>query len=524
MIEFELKLEVPANRLRSVAAAMNEGKAIQQRFYAYYFDTEEGLLASHGITVRVRKEGARWVQTAKGTLGGSASLLERLEHNVDIPAPIAGGIPSVHLARHFGTPVGNSIQQALKLKAGDMHPALVLMYETDFQRLKRRVKLAGSVIEIALDQGHVISGSNSLALCELEVELKQGKPEHAVQLAHIWCEKHGLWLSSITKSMKGQQLRNGKSFGLAMSAVSPKYDRNANGQQIFITILQSCLSQVLANASEVAAGSIDPEHVHQLRVGIRRLRIAIREFKTLLDGADSIGVAPLIDAFRDLGKYRDIDLLIQSVQPQIKAAGGPDVDIHPANTDVSNLSAVVRSPAFQDALLSLIGFVYVEEFDMAMQEKQHSHAAMESKVIRSSVMKNKAVTKLICARLNKLHSQIIKNGRKFLVLDEAQQHDMRKRVKRLRYLSEFSAPLFSARKANSFLTSLKPVQDALGTYHDEIMALQSYHNLANQDTAAWFGVGWLSARRIPNAEICLREFKVFAKTKPFFINTNQLVN
>lgn len=517
MIEFELKLEVPADHLRFVVAAMNQGKAIQQRFHAYYFDTAEGLLAVQGITVRVRKEGARWMQTAKGTLGDSASLLERLEHNVNIPAPVAGEIPSVNLARHFGTPVGNSIQHALKLKAGDMHQVLVLMYETNYQRLKRRVKLAGSVIEIALDQGHVISGSNSLALCELEVELKQGKPEHAIQLARTWCKKHGLWLSSITKSMKGQRLRNGKSFDLAVSAVPPKYDRNANGQQIFITVLQSCLSQVLANASEVAAGSIDPEHVHQLRVGIRRLRTAILELKTLLDGADSIGVAPLIDAFRDLGKYRDIDLLTQSVQPQIKAAGGPDMDIHSANIELTNLSAAVRSIAFQDVLLSLIGFVYVEEFDMAMYKKHDIHTAVKNHVIENSVMKNKAVRKLICARLNKLHSQIIKNGRKFLVLDEVQQHDMRKRIKRLRYLIEFAAPLFSAHKTSSFIDSLKPVQDALGTCHDEIMALQSYRNLVSQDTAAWFGVGWLSARRIPNAEICLREFKAFAKAKPFFI-------
>ena len=516
MIEFELKLVIPADRLRFVVAAMHEGKANQQRFHAYYFDTEEGLLASQGITVRVRKEGARWMQTAKGTLDHSASLLERLEHNVDIPAPVAGGIPSVNLARHFGTPVGNSIQLALKLKADDMLPALILMYETDFQRLKRRVRLAGSVIEIALDQGQVISGSNSLALCELEVELKQGKPEHAVQLARIWCAKYGLWMSTIAKSMKGQRLRNGKTFGPAMSAVPPKYDRNANGQQIFITVLQSCLSQVLANASEVAAGSVDPEHVHQLRVGIRRLRTAIRELKTLVGGIDSICVAPLIDAFRDLGKYRDVDLLTQSVQPQIKAAGGPDVDIHSENSNATNLSAVVCSAAFQDALLSLIGYVYVEEFDMAIQEKQHTHAAVENNVIRNSVMKNKAVKKLICARLNKLHSQIIKNGRKFLVLDEVQQHGMRKRIKRIRYLTEFSAPLFSARKTSSFIASLKPVQDALGIYHDEIMALQSYRNFVSQDTAAWFGAGWLSARRIPNAKICLRGFKTLAKAKPFF--------
>ena len=50
---------------------------------------------------------------------------------------------------------------------------------------------------------------------------------------------------------------------------------------------------------------------------------------------------------------------------------------------------------------------------------------------------------------------------------------MRKRLKRLRYLTEFSAPLFSARRIKAFGSALHPVQDALGLYKDELMALDA---------------------------------------------------
>ena len=63
---------------------------------------------------------------------------------------------------------------------------------------------------------------------------------------------------------------------------------------------------------------------------------------------------------------------------------------------------------------------------------------------------------------------------------------------------------------------LKPVQDALGLYNDELMALQAWHAMVTDDANAWFGVGWLSARRQPNAKCCLKEIKAFATIKPFW--------
>ena len=158
MTEFELKFEIPPRRLPAVKAAMQEAECNAQHLQARYFDTADGVLAAHGIAVRLRKEGKRWVQTAKGS---TADLLLRLEHNAALPAQRAGVVPSLDLARHRGTPIGNAIDQALGVKANDLFPKLKLLYGTDVQRVTRFESIGTSMVEIALDQGRVFSAGNT---------------------------------------------------------------------------------------------------------------------------------------------------------------------------------------------------------------------------------------------------------------------------------------------------------------------------------------------------------------------------
>lgn len=494
-MEFELKLEIPSDRLASVEAALREGKTARQHLQARYFDTGDGRLARHGIVVRVRKEGRRWVQTAKAS---SDELLARLEHNASLAKPPGAAPPAVDLARHAGTPVGERIGQALELAPGKVFPNLVLLYETDVWRMSRSIELSGSVMEVALDLGRVFLGPDSVQLCELEVELKHGNPEHAVQLARDWCAGHGLSLSSISKSMKGQRLASSSRCGPAVPSVAPEFDRKADGRRIAAAVLRSCLAQVIGNASEVAGGCDGVETVHQLRVGIRRLRTALRELAGLAPGIEPAWEAPLVDAFRVLGQHRDRSHVMVSVQPRIEAAGGPALDLRDFfDAGMGDAVAAVRSPAFHDAIFGIIGFV------------QGSHPADDG-------LDPKTAKKALRSQLKKLRAQVVKDGARFSSLDEARQHRVRKRLKRLRYLAEFSLPLFPAGKVKKFVASLKPVQDALGLYNDELIALAACRTLAGKDEKAWFGAGWLTARRASNALGCQHELQALAHVRPFW--------
>lgn len=492
MTEFELKLEIPSHRLLPVVAAMKQGQASRQRLRATYFDTPDQALARQGIVVRMRKEGRKWVQTAKAPGSGP---LARLEHNVPVAADPAGTTPAVELARHGGTPAGQAIRRALELKPRAAFPTLVPLYETDVTRLSQTVRHGESEVEVALDQGRIVAGAQSLPVRELEIELKQGRPEDAVQLARQGCAIHGLWLSTISKAMKGQRLA-GAAAPPARRAWAADYGRRADGHALLAAVVGACLEQVVACASEVAGGSGDAEDIHQLRVGIRRLRTALRELAGLADGIDPAWEAGLTAAFRALGRHRDHGYLAGTVQPRIEGAGGPVIDAGALDRDIPDPGAVVRAPAFQDSVLALLAFA-CRDAGTAGPDHEQTH-------------------KRVCNALAKLHGQVLKDGSRFASLDEVGQHRVRKRLKRLRYLAEFAAPLFRSRKTRAFAESLKPLQDALGLYHDELMALHAYRALARDNPGAWFAVGWLSARREPLAVACQEAVREFSRTGPFW--------
>jgi CHAD domain-containing protein len=237
----------------------------------------------------------------------------------------------------------------------------------------------------------------------------------------------------------------------------------------------------------------------------------MRELTVLVDGINMAWEMPLIDVFRALGEHRDDDHLNHVLQPQMAAEGGPDVSTHIDAAKLLDASLVVRSKVFQDTLLCLIAYVnssYLNGSSLS-DAKNAADNAKEN-------YKHKKVSKILANRLDKLHEKIIKEGKKFLALVETQQHSVRKHFKRLRYLAEFSAPLFTTSSSDkkrtlAFITALKPVQDALGLYNDELIALQTYRTLTATDQRAWFGVGWLTVRRKNNAKKCQQEIDIFIK-------------
>lgn len=490
MNEFELKFEVPADRVKAVCAEFAQRHAGEEQLRARYYDTADGLLYRSGLTVRMRQENTQWVQTAKGR---TDSPLERLEHNVILDSADAEAPPEIDLARHKGTPVGDVMKRVLKRNGGARSVLLQVLFETDVRRKLQEVEFEGSRIEIAFDEGRLLSGGRSQPVCELEFELKEGDPADAVALASSWCTRHRLWLSVVSKAERGHRLAAGLLFGDAVDAVAVR-DGPRHPGDVARMALASCLGQVLGNASEVASGSTDAEHIHQLRVGIRRLRTAMRDLPH-----DPQPTAqweePMVDVFRGLGRHRDQRLVALGLEPVIEQAGGPLVSVEGATGEVPDPAALVRAPQFQGALLELLSLLY------RMPPAQGA---------------SRKARKKLKGRLAKLRKQALGDGKRFVQLEEDRQHRVRKRLKRLRYLTEFVAPVFKGGEAKAFQKELKPVQDALGVYNDELMALKTYRRLARKEPKAWFGAGWLSGRSTANALACRDVIKKFSKARPFW--------
>lgn len=489
MTEFELKFHVPPGGLAGVRAAMRPLRPVRGRLQAVYYDSPDGRLAAQGLVLRLRREGRRWVQAAKAPGHG---LLERLEHEVMLPP---GAPPLVDPARHAGSPLRRELERSL---AGAPAPGLQPVFATDVRRATCTVAFEGAIVEIALDVGEVRAAGASAPLCEIEFELKDGKRSAAIELARRWAAAHGLWLDTVSKGVRGQRLACGATYGEPVFPVPVAFGAAASGPEVFAAVAAGSLTQVLANAAEVAAGCRGEEHVHQLRVGLRRLRTALRELGAL--SVTEVGSdldAGLAAAFRELGMQRDRASVFPDLARRMAAAGGPPLTWDDRAVAWPDVGAVARAPAFQDVLLRLLGVV-VAQAETPAAKGPDPRAA-------------------VCARLRKLHRGTVAEGSRFRELAPQERHRLRKRVKRLRYLAESVRCMFRPRQVDRYVEALKEVQDRLGEYVDECSALLAWQERARAEPSAWFGVGWLTARTPGHELACEHACRTFARrATPFW--------
>jgi CHAD domain-containing protein len=283
-----------------------------------------------------------------------------------------------------------------------------------------------------------------------------------------------------------------------------RFDADADGPAIFRALLRNCLDQVLANASVIAAGEGDDEVVHQLRVGLRRLRTVARELAVWRGTLGEGWQAAAADAFRALGVWRDRRTVAASMQEKLAAAGSPAPAFGgPARDDIADPIAIVRAPAFQHALLDLLAFLIEPPPEGAAVGSPHDDAEAPSAVV--------------ARRLGRLHNRLSRDGKRFADLDEAHRHRSRKRLKRLRYLGELVAPLYKASRVERFARALAPAQDALGRYIDLVVAGRlAREAIGAGDEREWFNVGWLQAQRPRAIDRCARRLRRVADAEPYW--------
>lgn len=512
MTEIEFKFEIPEQRLAALQKDYARAKTMRTHLQARYFDTADGTLSKNGVALRLRKEGRRWVQTAKALGDGP---LHRLEHNVDLGMPRAGMPVAVDARRHAGTPVGDVLERVL----GDT--PLVETFATDIWRTTRLARLGRSTIELALDNGRVIAPASGgrpervAVVRELELELASGSVADLVEVAQRWSQRHGLWFSTVSKAERGERLREEQEQGpaqgdaRAVKAVPPRFSGSDDGRvgaaELQRAVVAACLAQILPNATEIASGSDAPELIHQLRVGIRRLRSALRELEDVAPGRFDIAAwePVLVDAFSNLGAQRDRDVLAAKLQPRLQAVGAPLTELPPETEkkapEIPSPGELVRSTPFQKLLVALIGF-----------------AAPPEGPVTTGKEPTDAVRDLVAQHLDKLHRQLRKAGKCFEQLPTEEQHRARKRLKRLRYLAEFVAPLFDKSRARRYVEQMLPAQDALGDYNDDVVAIEAYRDATVQDPRAWFAVGWLSAQQPVLAGGCAKALRAVGKARKFW--------
>ena len=217
----------------------------------------------------------------------------------------------------------------------------------------------------------------------------------------------------------------------------------------------------------------EPDAVHKMRVGTRRLRSTLKTFKrTFPDDADlGAELKWLADL---LGQVRDGQVQEQKLLAGLDEAGE---EFRPVAARIrTHLDAQVEDGR-RKLTEALDGDRYLTLLDRI--DRLAAVRTVERNPIRRAA---KAL-----ATADALLDQALADG------EDTELHEARKSYKRARYAVEVFAP-DAGRPAKQLVKSLTELQDVLGAHQDSVVARELLHELG-QDSF-WFGVLWARQEQV----------------------------
>lgn len=517
MVEIELKFQLAQSKKRAVLQRLKRAKAQVIHLQAKYYDTPDQLLAKHGIAIRLRQEGEEWVQTFKAadTSNSKHGHLQRIEEEIHLG--VCEQEPELDLSLYQDSkPVQRILDKVLKSSS----EALQLQFKTDVQRYFYVQQLEDTSVEICLDDGEIISGESKTPIFEMEFELKEGSIEQLIVAAKGWVSQYGLWLDVRSKAERGHLLATHQAVSPAPRAKKLSLDADLSSEQVLQHIVGNCLEQLLPNSAAIAAGVANPEHIHQARIAIRRLRSALKHFGKWSAHLNLEWQTQLTALFRQLGTTRDVDVITSEVLPKLTDIGAPDLTPTLSTEHEQDTTSLFTQADTVNLLLDLLNFStasYTVSLEKQSSEKQSSKKSSSKKELtqQQDAKKHPVKTK-IAKSLERLHHQVIRDADQFSKLDIEARHDMRKRVKQLRYLIEFIGSLYPEKQVKSYLKHLQPVQDRLGEYNDMIIAQEFFQQQLEHNPHFLFALGWSQAQQEHLLIDASHALEDFAPTKTFW--------
>ena len=239
---------------------------------------------------------------------------------------------------------------------------------------------------------------------------------------------------------------------------SPKLRKDQRVGQAAAAILHACSRHVAANIDGARRGQ-DPESLHQLRVGLRRLRAALPIFAALISpDLRQEWAERLRHLEHGVGAAREWDVLVAEIQ---RAA---DEDGDPGQLDRLLRKAVIRrARSHRQARRALKG----AEIRRLMLQINH-YADGQKRGLGGAASDTWGTPLRPFARqsLDARHRKVRKGGRGIRRLDAKALHALRIRVKKLRYVTEFFANLWPEAMSEPYLAALRRLQDDLGVIQD----------------------------------------------------------
>ena len=429
--EIELKLEVAPGAAEELMRQpwIEQAPRRSQHQLSVYFDTADNDLRKRGYSLRVRSAGDRFVQTVK-SLDSGVGLFERgeWEYQIDGPEPDAERLEHTPLAG---------------IDVAALHPVI----RSEVNRTACRLSPDGAEIELDMDHGTMTAGGRKLPVHEIEIELVRGNASSAIALARRIAGEVPVKLGVMSKAERGFALADdalGKVTKAGPVTVQPWMDV-AHGFEI---IVMACLRHFRLNEPLVIEERT-PEALHQARVAMRRLRSALSLFRTAVSDPEFARIRDELRWFTaELGDARNLDVYLKRVLPEAERRRLQ----HRRDHAYDDVIAAMNSPRLRSLMLDLVAWAALGNW------RNHAVALLP-------------LEPYVNRRIDRLW-RAITSAPDLTDMDSDERHQLRIKIKKLRYAVEFAEALHvrESHRQLKFGNAVEDLQEALGDLNDLVVA------------------------------------------------------
>jgi len=282
-------------------------------------------------------------------------------------------------------------------------------------------------------------------------------------------------LSKRNKAVRDDDLSAPQS--LPLFKIKPvRLDATISLKDAIDSIVSNCLEQVRGNESGVVRGN-DPEHIHQMRIGLRRLRLALELFKEVFPS----GMALQEDMewlSAELGTSRNWDVLAFDTLKSISKAFPEELE----GLMLAAQSAAVRQRRHTALMVGSARYAQLHlKLDEWLQGMCSTDAAEPGNDKKSHQLSDVWVKKFYSHVFDRYRRKLLQRGEALDEGDFAAMHHVRISAKKLRYTLDFFQSLPSARKARPFTSALTDLLSVLGKINDASCADTLLRELAQLD-------------------------------------------